>query len=116
MSTAKRAVFLYDYTGIMAQPWLQAGYECWSFDAQHRYSWATEGQHKKICAKFDPHLKLDEAVRIAKKVSAADFVFGFPPCTDLAVSGARHFSAKRVEKSEFRLGSTRSHRTPTVRI
>ena len=31
----KKVVFLYDYTGIMAQPWVKAGYECWCFDGQH---------------------------------------------------------------------------------
>jgi len=31
----KKAIFLFDYTGIMAKPWLDAGYECWCFDGQH---------------------------------------------------------------------------------
>ena len=30
-----KAIFLFDYTGIMAKPWIDAGYECWLFDGQH---------------------------------------------------------------------------------
>ena len=30
-----KAIFLYDLTGVMAAPWLEAGYECWRFDGQH---------------------------------------------------------------------------------
>ena len=97
----KRAVFLYDYTGIMAQPWLEAGYECWSFDAQHRYEHGTGEQHEKVTAKFDPKSKLEGAATVARKVRRADIVFGFPPCTDLAVSGARHFAAKRALNPMF---------------
>ena len=32
----KKAIFLFDRTGIMAQPWLNAGVECWIFDGQHQ--------------------------------------------------------------------------------
>lgn len=31
----KKAVFLFDYTGIMALPWANAGYICYCFDGQH---------------------------------------------------------------------------------
>ena len=29
------AVSLFDYTGVMLEPWLEAGYECHIFDIQH---------------------------------------------------------------------------------
>jgi len=100
----KRAVFLYDYTGIVAQPWLDAGYECWSFDAQHHGRW--EGLHRKAGAQFDPDDKLDSARYVARMVGSADLVFGFPPCTDLAVSGARHFAAKAERNPMFQAEAT----------
>ena len=31
----KKAVFLFNKTNIMPQPWVDAGYECWMFDGQH---------------------------------------------------------------------------------
>jgi len=34
-TTMKKAVFLFDYTGIMAKPWADAGYLCYCFDGQH---------------------------------------------------------------------------------
>ena len=33
-SKQKKAVFLFDYTGIMAKPWADAGYLCYCFDGQ----------------------------------------------------------------------------------
>ena len=37
------AVFLFDVSGVMAQPWLDAGYECWIVDIQHPVAYATGG-------------------------------------------------------------------------
>ena len=34
--------------------------------------------------------------------SSWDLVIAFPPCTDLAVSGARHFARKRADGSQQR--------------
>ena len=28
-------VSLFDYSGVMVEPWLDAGYECYIFDLQH---------------------------------------------------------------------------------
>ena len=44
----KKAIFLYDYTGLMAQPWLDAGYECWCFDGQHEQGIVRDGLHVKV--------------------------------------------------------------------
>ena len=76
---------LCDRTGVMVQPWLDAGYECWIVDAQH-----PEGEHR------DGNL-----VRVGADVTAwlpprSDYriTFAFPPCTNLAVSGAAWFKSK----------------------
>ena len=89
-----KAVFLFDYTGIMAQPWLDAGYECWCFDGQHEPGVTKDGNHVKVGMWFDPYKKLQHAKEILELVGSAEFVFGFPECTNLTVAGARHFSKK----------------------
>lgn len=79
---------LCDYTGVMDQPWLEAGYECWIVDTRHE-----PGVHRNP---DNPNL-----VRVGTDVRdwlppRMDYVmaFAFPPCTHLAVSGARWFRKK----------------------
>lgn len=97
MINKKKAIFLYDYTGIMAKPWLDAGYECWLFDGQHEPGVNREGNLVKVGMWFDAY-NTDKHVRdIVKMVGTAQIVIGFPECTDLAVSGAAHFARKISE-------------------
>lgn len=37
------AIFLFDVTGIMARPWLDAGYECYIVDIQHPVAYEMGG-------------------------------------------------------------------------
>lgn len=91
----KKAIFLYDYTGIMAKPWLEAGYECWCFDGQHQEGIVREGNHVKVGMWFDAYRTADHVKTIVDMVGdGVEFVFGFPECTDMAVSGAAHFARK----------------------
>lgn len=100
----KKAIFLYDYTGLMAAPWLAAGYECWCFDGQHQSGVLREGNHVKVGMWFDAYNKLRQAMEIASMVGdGVEFVFGFPECTDLTVAGARHFEAKREANPMFQI-------------
>lgn len=81
------AIFLCDLTGTMARPWAAAGIECWCVDTQHsirreraengiNFVW---GDVRSWC----PPEKLEIV-----------FVAAFPPCTHVAVSGARDFATK----------------------
>ena len=98
----KKAVFLYDYTGIMAKPWLDAGYECWCFDGQHKPGAIRDGNHIKVGMWFDAY-NTTNAVKEIKQIVGNDvcFVFGFPECTDMAVSGAAHFARKQDNNQAF---------------
>ena len=88
---SKIAVFLYDFTGLMAKPWLESGYECWLFDGQHPKGITRDGNLYRVGMWFNP----DFDIRVIKMlVGNCDFVFGFPECTNLAVSGAAHFASK----------------------
>ena len=98
----KKAVFLYDYTGIMAQPWLDAGYECWCFDGQHPDGISRNGNHVSVGMWFDAY-NTARSVKDIKQIvgDGVEFVFGFPECTDMAVSGAAHFSKKSETNIAF---------------
>ena len=90
-------VSLFDLTGVMVQPWLDAGYECWIVDSQHPVAYdnggvTTEGRlHKVHFDLSNPWLPPFDRNQIA-------FVAAFPPCNHLAVSGARWFKGKGLRK------------------
>ena len=90
-------VSLFDESGIMVLPWLEAGYECWTVDMAHPFAYdnggiTTAGRlnklHRDLSTPWMPHFDRD---RIA-------FVAAFPPCDHLAVSGARWFAGKGLRK------------------
>lgn len=98
----KKAIFLYDFSGIMAKPWIEAGYECWCFDGQHPEGVTRDGDHVKVGMWFDPYKIFNHCDEIIEKVGpGVTFVFGFPECTQLAVSGAAHFEKKRTANPNF---------------
>lgn len=86
-------ISLFDVTGNMALPWLQAGYEAYIVDLQHPVAYETGGittfhrLHKVHADLTQPWLCPVDRERIA-------FVSAFPPCDHLAVSGARWFKGK----------------------
>lgn len=80
-------ISLCDRTGNMVQPWLDAGYRAITVDLQ--------SPPERLPA-HRAHLVSD-----VRRVTMADFagadvvaMFAFPPCTNLAVSGARWFQSK----------------------
>jgi hypothetical protein len=100
----KKAIFLYDFTGLMAQPWLDAGYECWLFDGQHESGVKRDGNLVKVGMWFHHDQIHQHAAEIAGMVgSGVEMVFGFPECTDLTVAGAKHWMKKRDVNSRFQV-------------
>lgn len=84
---------LFDLTGNMAQPWVDAGYTAVLVDIQHPPGITQNGSVIKVGADIrngwmPPR---DMIERIA-------FVAAFPPCDHLAVSGARWFKGKGLRK------------------
>lgn len=82
-------ISLCDRTGIMVRPWTEAGFECWCVDTRHSI--------RRPCIRRDvtyvwgdirtwtPPLEIRDRIAI---------LFAFPPCTHIAVSGARDFRTK----------------------
>jgi hypothetical protein len=78
-------VSLFDRSGNMVRPWIEAGYRAITVDLQPAPEMAG-----RVHIRADV-LGLDD--EFAAQFSPAA-VFAFPPCTDLAVSGARWFRDK----------------------
>lgn len=76
---------LCDRTGVMVQPWLEAGYECWIVDVQHEAGEARDGRLVTVGADV-----------LAWLPPRRDYAacFAFPPCTHLANSGNRWKAGK----------------------
>lgn len=87
------AISLCDKTGNMVRPWAEAGFECWCVDVQHsirreRVEQVGLGQIHFVWGDvrtWCPPASISERIAI---------VFAFPPCTHVAVSGARDFRSK----------------------
>ena len=94
------AVFLFDLTGIMAKSWADAGYQCFIIDGQHpggvRYF---DDNILSVGVWLEP-CEINNNIGFLSGIigNQCDFIFGFPECTDLAVSGAAHFK-KKAEKN-----------------
>ena len=79
-------VSLFDLTGIMVQPWVDAGYTAYVVDVQH-----PPGESELRAGV----IRVGADIRSGWSLSARPvFVSAFPPCDHLAVSGARWFKGK----------------------
>lgn len=93
-------ICLCDITGVMAKPWVDAGYEAILVDPQHPEGVHVDGSITRVGHIID-HPATWSVLRRAVATGRVVFVMGFPPCTDLAVSGARWFNAKREADPAF---------------
>jgi hypothetical protein len=95
----------FDFTGEAVRPWAKAGYECWCFDIQHPEERRHErvGDGEIVFAKADLSASSRDWWGILDSMRGLPvaMVFGFPPCTDLASSGALHWAAKRAADPYF---------------
>lgn len=96
----KTVIFLYEFLGGMARPWLEAGFDCWLFDGKHdagvSHSVQSNGAKLyKVGMWFKPDDIRKTVTDIVGQVFAHEpsadtrLVFGFPECTYLTVTGNR---------------------------
>lgn len=76
---------LCDRTGNMVQPWIEAGYEAVTIDMQESNTASPKRHH------FVGDVR---TWRYPLRLGRPAIVFAFPPCTDMAVSGARWLKEK----------------------
>lgn len=81
----KTVLSLCDHSGIMVQPWAEAGYPCIIVDLLHPGGEQTEGNITRIGA---------DLLKWMPPMTDYAAVFSFPMCKNLAVSGARWFKDK----------------------
>jgi len=110
-NTQKTIVSLFDYTGNMVQPWAEAGHKCYVFDIQHegqqtRKTYPSGGFIQSYAADLSDPKALKEIAGLSP-----DLIFSFPPCTDLAGSGAKHFAKKELANPEFQREAVELART-----
>lgn len=82
---------LCDRTGVMVQPWLDAGYECWIVDKQHPNGASRDGRLSKIGADIRTWSPWDHGI-------VPNIIFAFPPCTHFANSGNRFKAGKGLAR------------------
>lgn len=83
-------ISLCDLTLNGCKPWIEAGYEILAVDPQHVVTTA-EGRVTRFAGTIEDAMPLIGEYIRAERVA---FVAGYPPCTEMAVSGARWFKAK----------------------
>lgn len=82
---SKVVLSLFDLSGAWAEPWYAAGYEVWTFDIQDSIE---VGDINNFSTQFfSDYFGAFEGKEVHAILAAC-------PCTDFAVSGARHFAAK----------------------
>lgn len=97
-------ISLYDYTGEAVKPWAKAGYECHCYDIQHDSTrvdrFLSGGSIHYLHADLQ---NLSNVTALWCSYVGKPVVFGmaFPVCTDMAVSGASWFEAKRKMDPNF---------------
>lgn len=74
-------ISLCDLTGNMLKPWARAGYECHAYDIQHSI------RRDRECDGINYHW-CDVRGLTPEALPRPSIIFAFPPCTNLAVSGA----------------------------
>lgn len=75
-----------EWSGVVRDAFARAGWDAWSCDVEPTVA---PGQHLQCDVRQQLHAKWD-------------MMIAFPPCTDLAVSGARYFAAKRADGRQQR--------------
>jgi hypothetical protein len=91
-------VSLYDESGNMLRPWAEAGHDCFCVDILNNNT------SERVSAGWLHFVKanmLDPSVKANVLALKPVFIASFPPCTDLATCGARHFEAKAAINANY---------------
>ena len=96
---ATRVISLFDHTCLGLEPWLDRGFECWAYDIQHENTHTKHGKLNHVHADLDCPRTLRNL--IAQHRDRVAILFAYPPCTDLAASGAPSWERKRRANPDF---------------
>lgn len=90
------AIFLYSKSAIIAKPWADEGVECHLFDLASQ----TRQEGNLYFWGGDLRKRLKQIGELIRDNNCL-FVGSFTPCTDLAISGAKHFEKKYLNDAYF---------------
>lgn len=93
-------VSLFDESGNMVRPWAEAGWTCFCVDILNETGVENVGKGAIVYLNLD--LTKAESLRMLAQLNP-QIIFGFPPCTDLAVSGSMHFASKAAKDPKFQI-------------
>ena len=85
---------LCDYSGNILKPWAEAGHTCYAIDIRNdnRSAFYTNYETRDVTGVIQ-YIEGDIRTFIPP-LQKYDIIFAFPPCTNLAISGARWFQQK----------------------
>jgi|GEM_PF-338645 len=91
MAKQKIMLALFEISTVMAKPWAEAGFLCYCVDTQHPSGETRDPENENII-----RVGADMLDWLPPTDGEIVFAAFFPPCTDVAVSGARWFPGKGV--------------------
>lgn len=104
-------ISLFDYTGNAVRDWAEAGYDCFCYDLLHDIQDVTVpvglGSITYCYADLTPGSSSYAAIARRFAGVKVAMVFSFPPCTDMAGSGAKHWAIKAAADPDFQVKAAR---------
>lgn len=100
------AIFLCEYTGLAAHPWLENGVECWLIDPKHLsgiHSTSFDGLVRVGNTLLEAIPVIGELIKTRNVIHVA----AFPVCDDLTVAGTRHWAGKFEKDRYFQCKATK---------
>ncbi|MCS5737314.1 hypothetical protein, partial [Herbiconiux daphne] len=98
-------ICLCDLSGVMAEPWTAAGFNAVLVDPQHPAGVSFERLPTgAFVYRVGDVVNSPDAMNLIRSIierRLVAFVAGFPPCTDVAGSGARWWEGKRLRDPYF---------------
>jgi hypothetical protein len=99
MKIKKHVVCLFDETGLAGKPWANSGdYIIYCYDIAHK---KVRREGNTIFVPWDANDLVATSKMVIRHRGKSKILLGFPPCTDLAVSGAAWFESKRNKNEYF---------------
>lgn len=91
-------VCLFDTSGVMGEPWRAVGFRVIRLDLFNDQQFRIPEPGESVAVQADLLKGVPEEMLQSKFLERVAFVAAFPPCTHLAVSGARWFKGKGLRK------------------
>jgi hypothetical protein len=92
-------ISLFDFTGVMGRPWIEAGYKVLRIDLQNKPGLHESQEGWTYGGDVYDFFEIWEGLDLPRE--EVRFLAAFPPCTDLTAAGARWWKAKAAKDPLF---------------